>query len=103
MHTGRAVAPGIQADNAEPSKLTLASCSDINKIPRAGSPGVQSKGVLETDRKLCENGLAVAGLQGGQLSMVGGGETDAGHINEAAAVIRHGGHVLQQAERIHAV
>lgn len=45
----------------------------------------------------------MAGLQGGQLGVVSGGEADAGHIYEAAAVIRHGSHVLQQAEGIHTV
>lgn len=55
------------------------------------------------DRKLCKNSLAVAGLQGGQVGMVSGRETDAGHVNEAAAVIRHRRHVLQQAEGVHTV
>lgn len=40
-----------------------------------------------TCRKLCEDSLAVAGLQAGQVGMVCGGEADAGHIYEAAAVI----------------
>ena len=40
-----------------------------------------------THRKLCQYSLAVPGLQAGQVSMVCGGEADARHINEAAAVI----------------
>ena len=56
-----------------------------------------------TDRKLCEDSLAVPGLEAGQVGMVCGGEADAGHIHEAAAVIRHGCHVLQQAEGVHTV
>lgn len=61
------------------------------------------KGEQEAHRKLGQDGLAVAGLQAGQVGMVCGGEADARHINEAAAVIRHGSHVLQQAEGIHTV
>lgn len=37
------------------------------------------------------------------MGMVSGGEADASHINEAAAVIRHGSHILEQTERIHTV
>ncbi len=57
----------------------------------------------EVYRKLCQDSLAVPGLQAGKVGMICGGEADAGNVNEAAAVIRHGSHVLQQTEGVHTV